>query len=771
MKITIQGQDFTSALDQAHPLTVKRTLNEPSVCELWVSLPANSTLVAPVRNQQITVEGDNGTVYFTGYIAATPMPEYAGISLTGPMYRLAIQAVSDELLLDQILMPPSKGTSELTAAQLIENLVLHTGSTSLSTSGISLSLPVSHFAPDANTNFSTRAGQVATQVRAAYRAQAGQITLEPVPGAVHTLNETDGSLTLANLTLTAAVKRALANDITVCGLEEPIAYVTEYFLGDGTTTTFYLTYDPFALPTSKEKIIIELFNETQINSTVWANTGGSTYLSLGASGLSMTGGAGVDGAVQLNWIDQIEMGGMLLLEANGVTLANGSAGILAGFFSGSETEGGCFAGFQATAASGTGAVSLQPMVSGTAVGTSYAVNPANQYTLRVRVHCPDTIRAQATYYSFGDAGAISAGGATSMAPANLLFELVEVVDGVASMPVVLYDGAVANAPASCMVTAVSSITMEGTLRSIYLTNLGSGWVVTTPSGGAAYTRRVGPSTQGAECEVERTGKLLFYTGYVPPAGEQIAVSYRSELRAVGRAVNTASQAELTANGLPPVSAWIGSVTNPPARCSADCRNAASVMTQASGGVSALWAGTYKGTQLSFATDVWPGDALALNAPSTNLDAQVVVRTVELTYTASDPDVVSYKIAFANDWADDLAIKTSSTVPATTILPALVSPTYAQDLNTLTVTSLTGSAVTVNTGMVPPAGGGFEVRTRDFAFMPGEDPTLVMRAATETLTFARISANDRFFIRMYDGATPPNYSEHSTALFINLPLSS
>jgi hypothetical protein len=40
-----------------------------------------------------------------------------------------------------------------------------------------------------------------------------------------------------------------------------------------------------------------------------------------------------------------------------------------------------------------------------------------------------------------------------------------------------------------------------------------------------------------------------------------------------------------------------------------------------------------------------------------------------------------------------------------------------------------------------------------------------------MTFSRETANDRFFIRMYDGSTPPNYSEFSTALFINLPLGS
>jgi hypothetical protein len=271
--------------------------------------------------------------------------------------------------------------------------------------------------------------------------------------------------------------------------------------------------------------------------------------------------------------------------------------------------------------------------------------------------------------------------------------------------------------------------------------------------------------------VERTGKLVFFTGYAPQVGERVAVSYRTIHSAVGRAVNTASQQTLAQAGLPSVIAWIGSVTNPAARSSADCRNAALAMEQAAGGVSALWSGTYKGARASFATDVWPGDALLLNAPSTSLNAQVVVRTVKLSYQASYPDIVEYAIAFANDWANDLAIKTSTTVPADTWLPAPIFPTVLANLTGLTVTALSGTTVTINTGVTPPTGGGFEVRRSDYAFQPGQDTSLVTRSAAQTITFARASANDRFYIRTYDGSTPPNYSEFSTALFINLPFGS
>jgi hypothetical protein len=94
-----------------------------------------------------------------------------------------------------------------------------------------------------------------------------------------------------------------------------------------------------------------------------------------------------------------------------------------------------------------------------------------------------------------------------------------------------------------------------------------------------------------------------------------------------------------------------------------------------------------------------------------------------------------------------------------------------NLASLTVTALSGSTVTINAGVTPPTGGGFEIRLRDFAFMAGQDPSLVMRSTHPVMTLSRVSASDRFYIRMYDGSTPPNYSEFSTALFINLPLGS
>jgi hypothetical protein len=169
--------------------------------------------------------------------------------------------------------------------------------------------------------------------------------------------------------------------------------------------------------------------------------------------------------------------------------------------------------------------------------------------------------------------------------------------------------------------------------------------------------------------------------------------------------------------------------------------------------------------------VWPGDALALNAPSCNLNAQLVVRTVKVTYRSYVPDVFGYEAVFANDWAEDLAIRTSESVSADAWLPAPAATNYAANLNALTVTAINGNNVTINTGATAPVGGGFEIRSRDYAFMMGEDPGLVMRGSQPNLTFTRQMAADRFYIRMFDGADPPNYSEFSAAIFFNMPLSS
>ena len=153
-----------------------------------------------------------------------------------------------------------------------------------------------------------------------------------------------------------------------------------------------------------------------------------------------------------------------------------------------------------------------------------------------------------------------------------------------------------------------------------------------------------------------------------------------------------------------------------------------------------------------------------------MNAQVVVRSVKLSYRASYPDLVQYAIAFANDWADDLAIKTSATVPADAWLPAAdFADLSCQSERTLDYRNDRRQQSPSTPEPQPRAAADSRFAGATTASCRATDPDLVMRGSQPTMTFTRASASDRFYIRMYDGSNPPNYSEFSAALIFNLPL--
>jgi len=173
-----------------------------------------------------------------------------------------------------------------------------------------------------------------------------------------------------------------------------------------------------------------------------------------------------------------------------------------------------------------------------AAGTTFTLNSANQYTLRIRVHCPEFERSQAIYYSLEIAD-LSAPAATGvLAPGKIQMEIQEFVSGVGATPVTLYDGGLANLPGTCMAVPASSINLIGTMRAFNLTNLGSGWVVSTPPQ-AAHTRGVLAQRPRRPNAIWSARASCFLYRVCARGGEQIAASYRTMGKAVGRAVNTA----------------------------------------------------------------------------------------------------------------------------------------------------------------------------------------------------------------------------------------
>jgi hypothetical protein len=98
-------------------------------------------------------------------------------------------------------------------------------------------------------------------------------------------------------------------------------------------------------------------------------------------------------------------------------------------------------------------------------------------------------------------------------------------------------------------------------------------------------------------------------------------------------------------------------------------------------------------------------------------------------------------------------------------------TPLSNLLMMQVVAITGSEIQINAGVSPPAGGGFEVKRKDWTFGPWVDSDLVLRSPVPNFIIPRLAAVEQYYVRMYDGSTPPNYSQFSSAVFADVPLSS
>jgi hypothetical protein len=217
---------------------------------------------------------------------------------------------------------------------------------------------------------------------------------------------------------------------------------------------------------------------------------------------------------------------------------------------------------------------------------------------------------------------------------------------------------------------------------------------------------------------------------------------------------------------------LGKVLKPAARSSADCESAALAVLSFSVSRAAAAAGTYDTVNPA---DVWPGDVLAITSGGGTVS--VVVRHVDIVDGMARPEVLTYRMAFANDWAETLGLTLSEAIAADALLPetALNSAlppgsNVLANLQQLQVVSATGTALQVDAGMAPPAGGGFEVRRRDGDFGPAVDQDLVLRSPVRSFSIPREGQVEHYYVRMYDGSTPPVYSRFSSAVFTDLPVS-
>lgn len=780
MNLTIdnlQGQgpqDYTAALDGTKLPNVERKLNQPA--ELQFSLVANSPgFVIPAMGARVTLGKTNGSDVFTGYVTAAPQYEYLGWGEQGPVYRYNVVAQSDEIVLDQKALPNRSPFVERSAGNALQQLAQDLLPGWFNTSAVQDVDTLATYAVNPQEDFTFHAAEIALSARASFQALNGGLILAPIGTASYTLNESDENFSPEGLWLNSP--NLLVNELTVIGAEEPQAYVRDYFVGDGESLKFYLSQEPFAQ--AKPALIDEEYLGPNLDPTTWMLNDPSLAVSVVAQTLQIAGGTGVDGQTTVSFIEQIELGGALELQHGDVSITAPSQGVLGGLYAGAISVGGCLAGFQITP-SGTGS-NIQALISGLPAGTVMATTPGHQYFFTTYLYSMEVYRSGETYHSSLHPAGSGWGGAAVGADVRFVLEVQDIDPSnpatLVAPATVLYDDVIESAPGFCTYALVDAVSMQCSIAYTYVAHISLAEVRTALPSANYVTQLVGALADGAECEITSDPSLDFYPQYVPVLNQLIVASYRGSGRAVAQVLNAASVASLQ-NGVDDGTRGTARVVKTPgARTDVDCENAALAILDDGTGIA--WSGTYE-TWSDFlpgaAADIFPGDAIVVNVPSRGASFTAIVRAVEIQVADPADDRGFYTIGFANDLASPLAIEYSASAITISLqdMPPLLETTqvgayYEVDLTEAEITAVTSTTVSVDAGMALPSGCGVEVRENDYGWGQANDRNLIGRFNTETFTLERLAKTQDYFLRLYDGSSPPKYSRYSAALHVDYPL--
>lgn len=764
--------DYSSAIDASDPPQLVRKLNQPS--ELRISLVADSPdFIVPAAKARILLGRTNGQDVFTGYLTQAPAFEYLGWGPQGPVYRYNLIALSDEALLDEKRLPDRSPFVERSAGNALRQLAqdLMPGVFDLSAAQ-DLDTLLS-YVPDPQKTWSQHAAQIALLARASYRTMNGALLFSPLGASTYTLSETDANFNPEGLVLQPV--NALVNDVTVIGEIEPQAYVKDYFVGDGLTTKFYLSQTPFVKESTT--IFDEEYTVSPLEPTLWSVMDPNGAISVSSGYLQVAGGTGADGATTVEFVEQIELGGTLVMQHGDVMFSAPSTGVLGGLYTGAVSIPACLAGFSITP-NGTQS-NIQALISGAVVGTPLTTVAGHHYVLTTRLYAQEVYRKQQIFHSSLHPAGSELGGAEISDDVRIVLEVHDIDPANPATQVapstVLYDGVISNAPNFCTYATVNATNLQCAIAFTELIQAVDAEVRNALPGQSYVTQLVGPLSDGAECDVTSSAELHFYSAYVPAANQAIEVHYRGQGRAVVRVNNPASIAAQQRGVDDGVHSAVRHVKAPPARSAADCENAALAFFDDSTGPA--WKGTYE-TWSDFlpgnAADIFPGDALSLNCPSRAAAFSAIVREVGIIMNDLQGEHSMYKITFANDAAVPTAfefetslVKMPVTVPELT--NSQVGVSYLPALTDAEITAVTSTTLSVDAGIAPPAGGGIEVRWSDEGWGPYNSRNLVGRFTTQTFTIPRLSQIQDCYLQQYDNSTPPRYSRYTAALHVDCPL--
>jgi hypothetical protein len=785
MRLTVdnhdgQGaRDYTAWLAATPAATLVRRLNQPAQMKFSL-LPAGAGWVAPASGARVVLAGDGATSAFSGYLATAPRAVFTGMDQNGPVYRWDAEATSDEWLLDRRMVADREPYVGRTAGDILTQMTTALLPGSFATSAVADGAIVPSYATEPAKTWSEHAAELATLTRSAYRVQDGAVCFQMAGENEYALDESDPLVDPSKLAVwpAAALPRrhsgietpGLMNDVSVVGASEPAAHVKDYLVGDGVSLSFKLSNTPFLKYATTW--LDDEFLGTALDARRWQVVGNAAAVTVSGGKLVAAGGG-----VVVQFAEQMELGGALLLQHGRVEFSGPSSGLVGALCSGGTDQASTLAGF-ACVASGT-TTQIQAVVGGALTGTPVTVTAGWQYLLTTRIYTTEVYRQQPSYCS--SAQPQGHGGDVVADSGHVVLE-VHAVDPAnpatqVAVSQILFDGKMAL-PARCTYVLLNATSLACCVDYSAFTQAAGADVQSTYPGAAARTRLVGALSDGGECDLSSTGYLCFYSAYVPAPSEAIKASYRAAAWAMARVQDAASVAANASADDDGVRAGIRQLKLPAARTSAECELAAlAVLDDAT---QTAWAGsyeTYAGQLPGGAADLWPGDGVHVTAATRGADFHAVVREVTVEVEDAANGVARYKIGFANDAAAPLGFtcqgigesvleKLAHQELAPTATTAVGSTTIA-DLPLAEMTALTSTTFTIDVGCDPPAGGGIEVRRSDAGWGAGNDRNLAGQFTTRSFTLPRLARVQTYYLRQYDSSG--RYSRYTTVLHADYPL--
>lgn len=732
MKLTIDNldgrgaQDYTAFLDGAKSPRVLRKLNSP--VELRLSLVASEEgFIVPVAGARITLGRTNGSDVFSGYVVGSPTYQYLGWGERGPLYRYEMVALSDEMLLDKKAPPPRSPFVARGAGEALRQLSEESMPGWADFTGVESGDVIPFYRVSSAKRFSDSAAEIALLARCGYRTDGGNFLFAGLGENLYGLDENAAEFAPGDLVLRGE-DRTL-NDVAVFGQVEPNAHVRDYFVGDGFTTRFYLSQIPFTR--GNRTILDEEY--AALDPAVWKVIAPQGVIGVSGGKLQVAGGTGVDGETRLEFIEKIELGGAVVLQHGDIVFNAASNGVIGGLYAGAVQISTCVAGFRLTVSGSN--TRIQALIQGVATGIAQTTQTGHRYVFTTRVYASEVYRMSQVFHSGTHGAGVGRGGNASASDVRVVLEVHDIDPANPASQVapaiVLYDGLLGNPPGFATYALINASTMQCSGAFTRLSLAVDALVRSAAPQQNARTRRPGALLDGADCRISEEPALQFFPQYAPLANETIEVSYRGRGRARARVVDLASIAAHQAGSDDGIRGGVRQISMPAPRTSEDCETAALALLDDAG---QGWTGEYRVWSPFLpggATDIFPGDGLAVNVPSRAAAFRGVVREVdvEIADIAGENNRYTLRFVDAGDPSLGFVFDSATAQPVSTLTAtdkAAIGTTFLSDLSGAVVMNLTSTTVTMDAGFSPGVGEGIEVRRTDAAWGPDNDRNLVGR---------------------------------------------